>query len=88
MKTIWKYTLPVGDGEINMRQGAEILTVQTQGNIPYLWAIVDTEKTKGTRKFILRGTGHIFTGEEGKYIGTFQLINLGLVFHVFEKKGE
>lgn len=38
-----------------------------------------------TRVFVMRGTGHRFTGEEGRYVGTFQLDGGAFVGHLFEE---
>jgi len=71
---------------------AKILTVQTQRGAPQLWAMVDSETKKVTRYFRLSGTGHPLGDDYLKiinYIGTFQMGNGALVFHLFEiKKGE
>jgi DNA-directed RNA polymerase subunit RPC12/RpoP len=84
---IYKYPLPIGnDVEISIPMGAQILTVQVQNKRPYIWAIVDTDAPLTTRRLCLRGTGHPFNGKEGKYIGTYQLVNGDLVFHLFEGK--
>jgi DNA-directed RNA polymerase subunit RPC12/RpoP len=87
IRKIFKYPLPVDDEiAISMPEGSEILTVQVQGTMPYIWAIVDTDAPITTRYLCIRGTGHAFKGNEGKYIGTYQLDNGALVFHVFEER--
>jgi DNA-directed RNA polymerase subunit RPC12/RpoP len=90
-RKIFKYPLhcPIDDKiEILMPEGSKILTVKTQGETPFIWAIVDTSAPSTIRRFCVRGTGHIFKGNEGKYIGTFQLDNGKLVFHLFEGKNK
>jgi DNA-directed RNA polymerase subunit RPC12/RpoP len=83
---IYKYPLPMEeDPEICLPAGSQILTVQTQNNAPYVWALIETDAPLTTRRFCLRGTGHTFKGNEGKYIGTFQLGGGELVFHLFEE---
>jgi len=83
---IFKYKLPVGDNvSISMPKGAEYLTIQTQYDYPYLWAIVNPENETIEHKFCVRGTGHEFQGNEGNYISTFQMRDSELVFHVFER---
>lgn len=84
---IWKYSLrqqPVQS--IQMPEGAKVLCVQTQGNQPNLWALVDEKKDPTvTRKFAVHGTGNpMADGDPGTYVGTFQLYGGDLVFHVFE----
>lgn len=86
MKTIYKYPLEQRNiNEVEMPEGAEILSVQVQNEIPVLWAIVDTENPNEKRKIRIIGTGHeINACEMMIFIDTFQLPKLGLVFHVFE----
>lgn len=87
MKTIYKYQLQTVDEQsIPMPYGAEVLCVQVQFNNPVLYAIIDTEeKTKIYKSFIISGTGHELPSlSDKKYIGTYQLFNGNLVFHVFE----
>jgi DNA-directed RNA polymerase subunit RPC12/RpoP len=86
-RKIFKYPLPIDDEiEISMPEGSKILTVQTQKEGPCIWAIVDTDAPLTTRRLCLRGTGHIFRGNEGKYIGTYQLDSGPFVFHLFEER--
>jgi len=88
MKTIYKYEIPVDDNiRLELPKGAEILSVQEQYGKPCIWAIVDPEKEVEGRLFELLGTGHNIKASEiinRKYIGTFQLYNGALVFHLFE----
>jgi hypothetical protein len=84
VKTIWKYPLQPDVTTLDMPQGAQVLTVQVQGNRPVLWALVDPCQLKRKRRFAVFGTGHDIPDEVGKYIGTFQLLDGGLVFHLFE----
>lgn len=90
MRTIYKYPLwsphPADLVCIPLPDGAQVLCVQTQNDMPMLWAIVDPEKTKVKRAFRVYGTGHPLQGFErvDTYIGTFQLLKNYLVFHVFE----
>jgi DNA-directed RNA polymerase subunit RPC12/RpoP len=84
---IYKYHLPLLDEiEIQLPMGAQILTVQSQEGLPLIWALIETDAPLTTRRFCIRGTGHTFKGNEGKYIGTFQLQNGDLIFHLFEGK--
>lgn len=86
MKRIFKYALAVEDQQsIVMPSGAEILTVQMQGGEPQVWALVDDTNDKHQRTFLIFGTGHPVIDNPGNYVGTFQLRNGALVFHVFVK---
>lgn len=73
------------DFSLTMPEGPQFLTLQMQGTEPHLWAIIDIKKKKKEYKFKLRGTGHDL-GDVGNYIGTFQMLGGGLVFHMFEAK--
>lgn len=83
--TIWKYPVEMaGLFTIAMPQGAHVLTVQTQGNAPQLWALVDPKQPVEPRRFLMLGTGHDISYQPGRYIGTFQVDGGTFVFHVFE----
>ncbi len=87
MKTIWKYELTASDeNDLQMPEGAEVLTVQVQGGLVCIWAIVDDTAPLTSRCFEIFGTGHRIEDGSGKrkYVGTFQLQGGSLVFHVFE----
>lgn len=87
MEAIWKFPLDIEDEvKISMPRGAKILCVQTQRNVPYLWAIVDIEASKEVRTFVIYGTGPQHEKIRGKYIGTFQALDESFVGHVFELK--
>lgn len=87
--TIWKFPLVVDDmQEILMPDRAEVLAVQVQNDRPCIWALVD-EKLHPTarRVFVTIGTGHPIPYPMAtlKYVGTYQIAEGALVFHVFEK---
>lgn len=90
MKTIYKYPIQViTENLLVVSKGAEILTVQVQKGIPYVWALVDKDQENQETKIIeVFGTGHdihdLMHGQTRKYIGTFQLHQGELIFHVFE----
>jgi hypothetical protein len=87
---IYKYHLPTPiipvDFDLNLPIDAQILTVQTQKGVPCIWAIVNPSNPSENKLFCYRGTGQLLSGDEGKYIGTFQIENSDLVFHLFEGK--
>lgn len=92
-KSIWKFKLDTADYQkVSMPPNAQILTVQTQDEIPCIWAICDTTASeKEEREFEIFGTGNpyrddIWFGKYHSYIGTYQLRKGTLVFHVFELK--
>ena len=83
--TIWKYTLEVTDTQnIPMPKGSKILSVQAQENRPCIWALVNPNKELEPRRFEMYSTGHPLTFDSRDYLGTFQLDQEALVFHLFE----
>lgn len=83
MKTVYKYPIPIYDEfGFLMPKGAEILHVNQINDVPYIWALVDTMEPLESYSFALRGTGHN-ADIVGKYIGTFQMHDGQLVFHLF-----
>ena len=83
---IFKYQLETTDlQQIEMPEGATILCIQTQNNVPCIWAMVNPINQNIKRSFEIFGTGHsIPNSGERKYIGTYQLSSGLLVFHCFE----
>jgi len=86
MKTVYKYTL-VPDDYITLRlpADAQILSIQEKDGHPQMWALVDSRAETEPRTFLMMGTGQdVDENLTLSFIGTFQLKDLGLVFHVFE----
>lgn len=86
MNAIWKFPFEITDDfEIEMPMGAQILHVAMQREMPCIWAIVDPNAPKVTRKFHLSGTGHPLEESCTQYnhVGTFQMHDGALVFHLF-----
>lgn len=87
--TIWKFPLEVKETQyIYLPDGAEILSVQAQLNVPCLWAIVNPKNKKCERRIEMRGTGNPLSQVgQFRFIGTFQITQgMNLVFHVFDAK--
>lgn len=88
-KTISKYKFEINDNVyIEMPLDYEILSVQVQNGIPCIWALVDAGNARERRRFEIFGTGHPIECNsriERKFIGTFQLNDGILVFHLFER---
>lgn len=89
-KTIWKYELSpsiTGNHTFKMPKDAEILIVQMQNNNPCIWVLVNPNNEAEERFFELFGTGHEIPcdGISRKFIGTFQIQEGSLVFHLFER---
>lgn len=83
--TIYKYRLHAFEQQvIAMPSGASPLTVQVQGGVPHLWALVDPSQTAVDLVDIrMYGTGRLFDVAGLNYIATYQLDGGALVFHVF-----
>jgi hypothetical protein len=84
---IFKYTLEVIDTQIiKMPVDAILLTIQMQRGKPCLWALVD-ESLPSDKEYRIKtyGTGHKVPKAAGIYIGTYQLAEGALVFHVFSE---
>jgi len=91
MQTIYKYPVPVADYfTLAMPPGARLLTVQVQHEQPQMWALVDANASfTEDRHFRLSGTSHPIQEERDSlvWIGTFQINQGTLVFHLFEILG-
>jgi len=86
MRKIFKYPMRVTDHqEVKMKDGI-ILAVQAQGKELCLWSLIDPESQETTKEFRVIGTGHPIPEDDEafKYIGTAQMFNGNLVWHVFE----
>ena len=87
MVTILKWSLEIRTKQtIHMSAGARILTLQMQGGTPQLWALVGISNFSTVpRTFVTYSTGEtILETNTCEYIGTYQIDNGVMVFHVFE----
>ena len=84
-QTIFKYPLIVdGNQKVLMPKGAKIISLQTQNDVPCIWAIVDTDSEIEERHFKTVATGGNIRNNFAQYIGTYLLNNGNFVGHVFE----
>lgn len=83
---IHKYPLRVTDVvRLQMPKGAKPLCAQTQHGEPYLWAAVDADAPNVEHIINIAGTGHERSDiSVGQYVGSFQMLEGALVFHVFD----
>ena len=83
---VWQFSFEAEDRrvEIRMPEGARILTVQTQGNRPCIWALVEEGKPLVVRRFHIYEVGQTVSSEIGDYVGTYQLEGGARVLHMFE----
>ena len=85
-KRIWKYEIPIEDKVIiHLPLDSKVLFVGVQDGTIYLWVLHDLDRPKAPRIFIVVGTGHKFPSGYFTHIGTVQIKNVGLVFHIFEE---
>ena len=87
-RAILKYGLRPGMNTISMPMGAVVIAVQTQYEVPSLWALVDPEPdvVKTDRLFVVMLTGQEFEMVYGMvYRGNFQLKSGSFVGHVWEQ---
>ena len=102
MQTIWKFELDLSNGDVSqveMPEGAAVISAGVQGERTFVvWALVDPDAPRATRRFVVHGTGHpvlqevteTFTagiqGHPVEVLASFiNTIFIGpLVFHVFD----
>ena len=89
MKTIYKYPLKIQDSQVvTLQKGSILLSVETQNDIPVLYALVDLNEkeleNKGIRIF---GTGNPFDVNmtSWTYLNTVMTQSGSLVWHIFYK---
>jgi hypothetical protein len=84
--TIYKYPVAMEDSfTLDLPVGSRPLSVQAQRGEPMLWVAITDSTRRERHRFYLRGTGHpLGEAKAERFIGTFQLENMGLVFHLFD----
>lgn len=87
MRTVHKYGLEVTDEQtIQAQRDWRPLSAQLQGGELVLWALVDTASPMVDHQVFVHGTGHEVNVAASRFVDTFQLSDMGLVFHVFTGK--
>lgn len=89
MNIIYKFEIPIKDTfEIEMPQYSKIVGFQMQNDIPVIWAVCNKTEPLVKRGFMLIGTGvemsQQFNPDFIDYIGTIQMNDGKLVFHLFD----
>ena len=87
-KKIYKYKLQITENqEIEVPIGYQILSLDVQDNMPYIWILIDPlQEEKMKLKFSFYTTGQDIDCSNMKYIdyiGTVHLCNSSLVYHCF-----
>lgn len=90
MKEIFKYPIETKEEQKIWVTGPLcLLCVQIQMKEPFIWALVDTCAPSVPVDILIHGTGNPINhsiAHEHRYLGTYQLDDGALVFHVFYKK--
>jgi len=85
MNVIYKYVFdPVEFQTLQTKRIVKILSVQMQGQLMCLWAMVDEASSEEALKIHVCGTGMYPSENYDIFLGTVQQGTL--VFHVFTKK--
>ena len=89
-KQVWKYTLDsMTTNVISMPLGARIISVDSQREEICIWVLVDTDEKKTMiHRFVVCPTGGDIPETVEYFLGTAQLQNGALVFHVFQLNGD
>lgn len=91
-KIIWKFEIPpsprppMGTGmcEVHMPVGSEIIYLDKQRGVPQLWVLFNPDTVEHEyRKFLIVGTGKIVP-DNTTYIGSWQMEDGELIWHLFE----
>lgn len=89
MYSIWKFVLESQENQmLEIPLGAEILSTETQGDEIVIYALVNTEQTEKEYKDVrVYGTGVAIPDviTEYNFLGTANLYNGSMMFHVFYK---
>ena len=86
MSVIYKYPLHLPETVIEISYNFVPLCVQVQNGKPHVWFLhPDLDAPKEKIKFQVIGTGQEFT-PLSSYLGTFQIYEGALIFHVFYEK--
>lgn len=86
MKTIWKYNLDYRTTIIeDIPTDAKILKVDMQRGRLCLWALVDQDNERESRRFVMIETGKGVPDWDLNYIGTVHVL-ADYVLHVFEDR--
>ena len=85
MNIIYKYELALTyKSIIKLPANSTILSLQTQSGIPCIWVWMDVGKKTEVEVILYTiPTGQVTDLENAKFLGTYQLAEGALVFHVF-----
>lgn len=87
-RVVYKYELRAWSMFLDIEQGAKLLHVGAPEGTAYVWALVDQEAPKVSRKVFAHPTGVPLppAAEGASYVGTFKVDEGSglLIFHVFD----
>ena len=93
MKSICKYPLNPNMFELCLPEGSRLLSVQAQNGKPQIWVMVDSDPgalNSEVHDIRIIGTGadatEVADPASWNFLGTFQLNDGRLVFHVFHRR--
>ena len=86
-KTIFKYQMPILEKfSMKLPVGAEIVRIEDQEGMFWLWAVIDTHADLEERNFIAVKTGGRFPVGNYKYIGFCKIfVQMELGLYIFEE---
>ena len=86
MNAVWKYRIPVNATfRHSMPRGFRIVKVGIQDDMPYFWALVNTEAPLEVTVFVIYGTGHLISSlQKLGYVDTFR--QGPFVWHLFVER--
>lgn len=85
-RTIFKYQMPVLERfTMKLPKGAEIIRVEDQGGMFWMWAVVNTNYENEEREFVSVKTGAPVPNENLQYIGFCKIfVQMELGLYIFE----
>ena len=87
MRQILKYTLETMDSQVIKIKSGEIISVENQNDKIVVYVKTDGSLCEYNTKFLIYGTGHELADDidECDFLGTVNLLNGELMFHVFRR---
>lgn len=85
MRAVFKYVIDLPVTELTLPIGFKVLTVQGQNNQVCIWGEVDKDAPTEKVVFEIYGAGHDIPDSGRKYIGTAQVHEGALVWHVYQR---
>lgn len=89
MSAIHKHELKLGRYTYVLPEGAQILSVAFQRDVPFMWVLVDPDRPRVPRNLFVAMTGEQVDASDGRryrFIGTSMTADHDFVIHVFEEE--